>query len=74
MEINATDIRIGEAGLLTHQPITICQNGVLVKYQNAKPRNITLNISDTMCLINEDNKLKHIITAPFKITILEGVE
>ena len=74
MQINATDIRIGEPGLLTHQPITICQNGVLVKYQDAKPRNITLNISDTMCLINEDDKLKYIITAPFKIKIDKGIE
>lgn len=74
MQINATDIRIGEAGLLTHQPITICQNGVLIKFQDAKPRNITLNISETMCLINEDGKLKHIITAPFKITIDKGIE
>ena len=74
MQIDATDIRIGEQGLLTHQPITICQNGVLIKYQNAKPRNITLNISETMCLINEDGKLKHIITAPFKIKIDKGIE
>lgn len=74
MQINATDIRISDPGLLTHQPITICQNGVLIKYQDAKPRNITLDISDTMCLITEDGELKHVITAPFKIKIDKGIE
>ena len=42
MEIKATDIRVCEQGLLTHQPITICESGVLIKFQGAKPRDITL--------------------------------
>lgn len=74
MKITATDIRVGEPGLLTHQPITICTSGVLIKYQNAKPREITLDISETMCVISENNKVTDIITAPFKIKIEKGIE
>ena len=69
MEIKATDIRVSEQGLLTHQPIKICESGVLVKYQGAKPRDITLYVDDNMCIIKEDGVTTHIITAPFKIKI-----
>lgn len=74
MEIKATDIRVCEQGLLTHQPITICQNGVLIKYQGAKPRDITLYVDSDMCIIKENDITTHIITAPFKITIVEGID
>ena len=74
MEIKATDIRVSEQGLLTHQPIKICESGVLVKYQGAKPRDITLYVDDNMCIIKEDGVTTHIITAPFKIKIEKGIE
>lgn len=74
MQITATDIRIPDPGLLTHQPITICTSGVLFKYQGAKPREITLDISETMCVIWENETITNIITAPFKIKIEKGIE
>jgi len=74
MEIKATDIRVCEQGLLTHQPITICESGVLIKYQNAKPRDITLYVDSDMCIIRENGITTHIITAPFKIKIEKGIE
>ena len=74
MEIKATDIRVCEQGLLTHQPITICESGVLIKYQNAKLRDITLCVDGNMCVIKENGKTTHIITAPFKIKIDKGIE
>lgn len=74
MEIKATDIRVCEQGLLTHQPITICESGVLIKYQYAKPRDITLCVDSDMCVIKENGITTHIITAPFKIKIDKGIE
>ena len=74
MEIKATDIRIGERGLLTHQPITICKSGLLMKYQGAKTRDIILHIDNDMCIIEECGDIKYIITAPFKIKIEKGIE
>ena len=74
MEIKATDIRVSEQGLLTHQPITICESGVLIKFQDAKPRDITLCVDSDMCVIKENGVTTHIITAPFKITIKKGIE
>ena len=74
MEIKATDIRVCEQGLLTHQPITICESGVLIKYQNAKPRDITLYVDGNMCIIKENGITTHIITAPFIIKIEKGIE
>ena len=74
MKIKATDIRVSEQGLLTHQPITICESGVLIKYQNAKLRDITLCVDGNMCVIKENGKTTHIITAPFKIKIDKGIE
>ena len=74
MEIKATDIRVCEQGLLTHQPITICESGVLIKFQGAKPRDITLYVDGNMCIIKEDGVTTHIITAPFKIKIEKGIE
>lgn len=76
MEIKATDIRVCEQGLLTHQPITICESGVLIKYQHqhAKPRDITLYVDGDMCIIKENGITTNIITAPFKIKIEKGIE
>lgn len=74
MEIKATDILVCEQGLLTHQPITICESGVLFKYKNAKPRNIILYVDGDMCIIKENGITTHIITAPFKIKIEKGIE
>ena len=74
MKLNATDIRIGTSGISTHYPIMICRSGVLIKFQGAKPRNIELDINETSCIITEDGKLIHIITAPFKIDIKNGIE
>ena len=74
MEIKATDIHVGEQGLLTHQPITICENGVLWKTKGAKPRDIILYVDSNMCIIKENGITTHIITAPFKINIRKGIE
>ena len=74
MEIKATDIRVCEQGLLTHQPITICKSGVLMKFQGAKPCDITLYVDSNMCVIEKSGVMTHIITAPFKIEIEKGVE
>jgi hypothetical protein len=74
MEIKATDIRVCEQGLSVHQPITICESGVLIKYQHVKPREITLYVDGNMCIIKENGVTTHIITAPFKIKIEKGIE
>lgn len=74
MEIKATDIRVCEQGLLTHQPITICESGVLFKLKDGKPRDITLYVDGDMCIIKENDITTHIITAPFKIKIEKGIE
>ena len=76
MKINATDYSLYAAGVRTHQPIKICESGLLNTYQGAKERKVELSIDEngSTCVISVDGKLRHIITAPFHIQIEEGTQ
>ena len=74
MIIQATDFHLCESGLKTHQAIKIAKNGLCFPRQYDKERDIKVHIENNMCLICEGENLLHIITAPYRIEIINGYE